>query len=60
MKKELNRSEVERLIHLIAVESGQLVESIQWEHEAIQEHQLNQALITIEEKIKELKEILGE
>lgn len=60
MKNDEIRSEIERLIHLIAIESGQCVESIQWEHEPIQITQVKLALTKIEKYLNELKEILGE
>ena len=60
MKNEMNRPLIEKKIHNIARESGQLMESIQWEHEAVQTRQLRDALSKIENEIKELKEILGE
>lgn len=60
MKNEMNRPLIEKKIHNIARESGQLMESIQWEHEALKIVQLRDALAIIENEIKELKEILGE
>lgn len=60
MENEQKRSEIEKIIESIAVESGQLVESIQWEHEPIQINQLKDAITQLEKKLKDLKKILGE
>ena len=60
MENEQKRSEIEKIIESIAVESSQLVESIQWEHEPIQINQLKDSITQLEKKLKDLKKILGE
>ncbi len=60
MKLETKRSEIENLIHKISIESGQTMESVQWEHEPINEEQLKNAVLEIEKNINLLKKILGE
>ncbi len=59
MEKRNNRQDIEKFIQKIAVESGQLMESIQWEHEPLNETQCLNALKNIEENCQNLKKILG-
>lgn len=59
MKKENNRAEIELLIHQIAILSGQLMESVQFEFEEINLDKCEQSTLALENQIQELKKLLG-